>query len=127
MPQIQTTSHKKGSTPSAISITRQFQRSRIQPDNGEEIIKATGRAREKHAFARARSVFGNQCDRRISVAGYIPLWASPRKKRIAHSSRHVRDIPQSMLKKPQARSSVVTNHLALHRSAIYPPGTCKMI
>src|SRR5277367_750036 len=107
------TSQINGSAPSTISITRQFQRSSSQPENGADAARDNGRAVESQALARARSVRGNQCERRINVAGYIPPSATPRRNRITHSCCHVCTKPHPKAQAPQTTSEQLTNHFVL--------------
>src|SRR5207253_265241 len=65
----QNNSHKKGNEPSATSIIRQFQWSKIHPEKGDANITAPGKHSSQNALARARSERENQCESRIKVAG----------------------------------------------------------
>src|ERR1700723_1428450 len=104
---------RKGKAPSETSITRQFQWSRIQPDNGEEMIRAIGPQIIQSAFARARSPRGNQWEMRTNVAENTPPWVIPNKRRMIQSSCQVRTSPQPTAAIPQANKRMLINRFAL--------------
>src|SRR5665213_2496603 len=113
MPSNQTPSQSNGNAPSAINMTRQSQRSSSHPESGEETTSERGSAIENKALARARSLVGNQCERRMSVAGYIPPSATPSSNRITQSSCQFRAKPQPAAQQPQTTNEIATNRFVL--------------
>src|SRR5580704_17344217 len=117
MTTCQTTSHRKGNAPSATIMIRQFQWSKIQPENGADTITARGKQTIHNAFARARSLRGNQCERSTSVMGQTAPSATPKRNRITQNSCHVWISPQPTAQTPQATSRILIKSFALQQFA----------